>query len=54
MPSPFEGERVLLSCKAASLCFDTPLFELSSLASRISAVPDTGHSVCGKGLFGPV
>lgn len=48
MPSPFEGKRVLLLYKAASLCFDTPLFELSSLAGRVSDIPDTGHSVCGE------
>lgn len=49
MPSPFEGKRVLLLYKAASLCFDPPLFELSSLAGRVSDIPDTGHSVHGKG-----
>lgn len=38
MPSPFEGKRVLLLYKAASLCFDTPLFELSSLAGRVSVL----------------
>lgn len=36
--------------KAASLCFDPPLFELSSLAGRVSDIPDTGHSVCGEGF----
>lgn len=40
MPSPFEGKRVLLLYKAASLCFDTPLFELLSLAGRVSDIPD--------------
>lgn len=48
MPSPFEGKRVLLLYKAASLCFDTPLFELSSLAGRVSDSPAVGHSVCGE------
>lgn len=40
MPSPFEGKRVLLLYKAVSLCFDSPLFELSSLAGRVSDIPD--------------
>lgn len=48
MPSPFEGKRVLLLNKAASLCFDTPVFELLSLASRVSDIPAVGHSECGQ------
>lgn len=58
MPSPFEGKRVLLLYKAASLCFDTPLFELSSLAGRVSVlmwgipcvgeVPRDSFALCGK------
>ena len=48
MPSPFEGKGVLLLYTAESLSFDTQVFELSSLAGRVSDVPDLGHSVCGE------
>lgn len=46
----FWGKKGALLYKAASLCFDPPLFELSSLAGRVSDIPDTVHSVRGEGF----
>lgn len=39
-------KRVLLLYKAVSVCFDTPLFELSSLAGRVSDIPGVWGGPC--------
>lgn len=49
MPSPFEGKRVLY-CTKQRLCVLIPHCLNSSLAGRVSDIPDTGHSVCGEGF----
>lgn len=53
MPSPFEGKRVLFYCiKQCLMYFDIPLFELPSLAGRLSIDLIWGvHYVCARDFW---